>query len=212
MKIVVISPEGDDCGELAAVNGLFVAGLERYHVRKPQWEAPRIAAWLESFPSEQRRRMILHQHHKLAALFGLGGCHWRDDDVEPPFPGVKNCFSSRAVHSLECLNGALGRFDAVLLSPIFPSLSKPGYGPGQSLAPERIRERMAARTEAERRTLVYALGGVTEANAPTCLRMGFDGVALKGAVWGSEDPVRAFLKIQKAICSEQRTAAELQFQ
>lgn len=208
MKIVVISPEGDDPGEPAAVSGLFAAGLERYHVRKPRWEAPRIAAWLESFPPEQRRRMILHQHHELAAPLGLGGCHWRDDGITPRLSAGRTSFSSCAVHCLEGLSEVLGRFGAALLSPVFPSLSKPGYGPGQGLAPERIRERLATRTEAERRTLVYALGGVTEANAPACGRMGFDGVAVMGTVWGSEDPVRAFLRIQQAVFKPPESAPE----
>ena len=36
-------------------------------------------------------------------------------------------FSSKACHDVEGVRDALGVFSAVLISPVFPSISKPGY-------------------------------------------------------------------------------------
>jgi thiamine-phosphate pyrophosphorylase len=70
------------------------------------------------------------------------------------------------------------------LSPIYPSASKPGYGP--ALGP-------AALAGAPLPT--WALGGVDAENAAQCLESGATGVAILGAVLGSPDPAAAVAKI-----------------
>ena len=74
-------------------------------------------------------------------------------------------------------NGA----DYVTISPIFPTPSKPGYGPPLSL------EGLAkAANLAE--IPVIALGGVTAENANSCRRAGANGVAVMGAIMRASDP------------------------
>lgn len=85
-----------------------------------------------------------------------------------------------------CHNGEdlmrLSTEDYVTLSPVFPSPSKPGYGPPLGLAGLA---RLCART----RVKVFALGGVTTADhAAACVATGADGVAVMGAVMRSPDP------------------------
>ena len=58
--------------------------------------------------------------------------------------------------------------DYVTLSPIFPSISKPGYGPALGLAAIR---------EASARVPVLALGGVTHETVAECLDAGAAGGA-----------------------------------
>jgi thiamine-phosphate pyrophosphorylase len=79
--------------------------------------------------------------------------------------------------------------DYATLSPIFPSASKPGYGPALGLA--AIRDGAAAGLP------LYALGGVGAANAAQCLAAGADGIAVMGEVMRATDPagrVRAILE------------------
>jgi thiamine-phosphate pyrophosphorylase len=64
--------------------------------------------------------------------------------------------------------------DYATLSPIFPSASKPGYGPALGLAGLA----RAARYDMP----VLALGGVTPARAAECLRAGAAGIAVMGEV------------------------------
>jgi len=64
--------------------------------------------------------------------------------------------------------------DYATLSPIYPTQSKPGYGPALGVA---------AITQAARSALpVLALGGVTAERSPACMRAGAAGIAVMGEV------------------------------
>jgi thiamine monophosphate synthase len=85
----------------------------------------------------------------------------------------------RSCHSRDELD-QLSTEDYVTLSPIYPTATKPGYGP--ALGP-----RGAARMESVVPWL--ALGGVDSADrAAECLAAGAVGVAVLGAVMRAEDP------------------------
>lgn len=71
--------------------------------------------------------------------------------------------------------------DYVTISPIFPTRSKPGYGPPLYL--EGLK-RIAKRVPVP----VIALGGVTAATALSCRRAGAAGVAVMGTIMRASDP------------------------
>lgn len=212
MKLVVISPEREDPREAAVLGGLLAAGLECYHVRKPHWSARQLEAWLRALPADWRPRLVLHSHHELADQFGLGGRHWRDTGgegrgvpAEPlkqaipphslPYPGI----TSRSCHDLPTLRAALGRYDAVFFGPIFPSISKADYGPSSDFSPKEVSMLLAQRSVEERRTVVFALGGVAARNLLQIAALGFDGAAVLGAVWQAADPLAAFHELQNVL-------------
>ncbi len=205
MKLVVISPEGYEPREHAVLAELFAAGLERYHVRKPGWSQEKLAAWFGAVPVQWRSRLVLHQRHEQAVEFGCGGVHFKDsegrDDAphrprrmrdHPPY-----LFTSRSCHDLASLEAGLGCFDAVFFSPVFPSISKPGYRPAITI--EIVAERLVRRTNAERKTEVIALGGITPGNAARCAEFGFDGVAVFGALWQAPEPLKVFEQLQTRL-------------
>ncbi len=198
MKPVVISPEGDDAREFAVLSSLFAAGLERYHLRKPGWSAVQVEGWLQKVPAGSRSRIVLHQHHELAARFGVGGCHWKDDANAPASPPAVAGFTSRSCHDLPTLGSALGHYDAVFFSPLFPSVSKPGHGPTQDVTAE-LSELLRHRSSAQRRTEVIALGGIDATNAARAFDLGFDNIALLGAIWQSSDPVTTYQEISSSF-------------
>ena len=207
MKLVVITPEGLDPHEPAVLAALFAAGLERCHVRKPFATRDELAAWLRAVPAEFRVRLVLHQHHDLVAELALGGRHWRDESgtgvtsVDFPDHGrdARATLTSRSCHDLVTLRAALGRYDSVFFGPVFPSITKPGYGPRADFSSEKISSLLAGRTASERRTAVIALGGITAENIPHCCALGFDDVAVLGALWQNADPVRAFAQLQLSL-------------
>ena len=82
--------------------------------------------------------------------------------------------------------------DYVTLSPIFPSPSKPGYGPALGLG---------ALSEAAVHGPVVALAGVDETNAASCIAAGASGVAVMGEVMRSPDPETAVRRLLRAIAS-----------
>jgi thiamine-phosphate pyrophosphorylase len=201
MKIIVISPEGTDPREQVVVKRLFDAGLDRYHLRKPSWTETELEAWVLRIDFPLRQRLVLHRQPALAQRLGLGGIHLPDNQSPgDPWPtGGRRIYRSRAVHDLPMLQRSLGGFDALLLSPIFSSISKPGYSPGEALSQEKIATALRQRSPVERATTIYALGGVTADNAVRCRELGFDGVALLGCVWKTDDPFGAFDAVRRQL-------------
>ena len=90
-----------------------------------------------------------------------------------------------STHSLdEAMRAADAGADYVTPSPIFPTASKPGYGPALGLD--------GLRHVADSIPIpVVALGGVDAHNAAACLEAGAMGVAVMGAVMGADDPEAA---------------------
>ena len=208
MIIAVLSPEGDDPREGAVLAALFSAGLERYHVRKLLWSAVQLEAWLRALPAAWYPRLVLHQHHHLVTALGLGGRHWRDmpgnagaSAAVVPVDGQAGggVLTSRSCHDLATLRASLERYDSLFFGPVFPSVSKPGYGPSGNIPPHEIKSLFAGRTDAQRRATVLALGGITAETAAGAIALGFDGVAVLGAVWRSGDPVGAFTAIRESV-------------
>ena len=187
MKLIVISPEAEDSREHATLAELFAAGLTSYHLRKPTWSREQLADWLRVLPSEFHSRIVLHSHHDLAAQFNIGGLH-NAQAVSPSAP-----LRSQAVHSLVELRGLLEVRARLVFSPVFPSFSKPGYGPAFD------RDELCMLLALPRRAEVIALGGIDATRIQACRELGFDGVAVLGAVWQSPDPVRAFAELQTAL-------------
>jgi thiamine-phosphate pyrophosphorylase len=100
-----------------------------------------------------------------------------------------------SAHSVEDLGPAkTAGADYATLSPIFPSASKPGYGPALGLA--------ALREAVPMGLPVYALGGVGAANAGVCLAAGAAGVAVMGEVMRAADPAARVAAVLAALAAE----------
>ena len=140
MRIIVISAPDFLRGEAAALTALLEAGAWRVHVRKPAAGSDSIARLLEHIPAALYSRISLHDHHELAAQFGVGGVHLngRNPSVPDGFGGLV----SRSCHSISELSQYGPVCDYMFLSPIFDSISKSGYVSRFSL--EEIRRRIAA--------------------------------------------------------------------
>jgi thiamine-phosphate pyrophosphorylase len=90
----------------------------------------------------------------------------------------------RSCHDPEEID-RLSTEDYATVSPVFPTASKPGYGPPLGLAGLKT---LAARTTRP----VYALGGIeTAAQIAECRAHGAAGVAVMGAVMRAPDPAAA---------------------
>lgn len=83
--------------------------------------------------------------------------------------------------------------DFALVSPLFPTASKPGAG---GLGPAGFRA--VARASG---VDVVAMGGIDEHNAARAIVAGAAGVAVRGAVFGDADPVSRARAIREALDS-----------
>ncbi|MBN1174676.1 MAG: thiamine phosphate synthase [Micromonosporaceae bacterium] len=117
-----------------------------------------------------------------------GGHHLAADDPWPP-PG--GGLLGRSCHTREevALAAARGAGYATL-SPVFPTRSKPGYGP--PLGPDALRGPLPIPT--------YALGGIDSAErAHKCMLAGAGGVAVMGTIMRAADPAAATAEVLAAV-------------
>lgn len=210
MKLVVISPESADPREIDAVRTMLGRGLMRYHVRKPGWSDERLVAWCQAFSAKERECFVLHGAEALARSLGLGGAHWRDDDRAPKtferigdvdhgIRGSGHFLRTRSCHDLAQVHVALGVYDSVFLSPVFPSVSKLGHGQTRSWTDAEVQNLLASRELTANRTEVIALGGIQKSTTVHCRELGFDGAAALGSIWQAADPVAAFVELRDAV-------------
>ena len=118
-----------------------------------------------------------------AGSAGAGAVHLAAAD---PFPHPRPALVGRSCHSREeVLRAGEEGCDYVMVSPVFPTASKPGYGPALGLSG------LAALAAAA--PPVYALGGVGPADVPGCLAAGARGIAVMGPVMRDPRIVPAYL-------------------
>lgn len=182
MHRIAVTPPYFYPGEAGLIaDALEGGGFWRVHIRKPQADAEQLRALLAAVPVELRQRITLHDGLELARELGYGGVHLTPRNPEAPrgWSGLV----SRPVHALDDLDRL--PCDYQLLSPVFPSISKPGHNPAFTLE-----EASAAVAGAE--IPVVALGGVTCGNLPQLASAGFFGAAMLTEAWNRPVPADAF--------------------
>lgn len=185
-KLIVITRPHFFPGEGEIIDRLFREGLELLHLRKPGSEASLLYSLLDEIPRTYYPRIILHDHFEIVQHpdYHLGGLHLnrRNTCIPEGYEGR----ISRSCHSIQEVKECLGSkvhplYEYVFLSPLFPSISKEGYGEGFS--PEALRE---AGQKGEIGEKVIALGGISPQTIPLLRDIPFGGVAVLGSLWGKQ--------------------------
>jgi thiamine-phosphate pyrophosphorylase len=104
----------------------------------------------------------------------------------------KGALIGLSVHSADEAARADPTADYVTLSPIFGSISKPGYGP--ALGVQGLVD-----AAAHARVPIVALGGVSADNLGPCLAAGAAAVAVMGAVMAAADPEAATAALARTL-------------
>lgn len=195
------------------IAALLTAGVKRVLLRKPGWSTEQYTALLDKLPPEYYSRLLIRDHAALAARYGLAGVHWSGEEMrrsvaadskytsngetapvtgkkEPPtrYLSPENFKeNSTGIHSTEDITSTDKRFQTLLLSPVFNSISKPGYhGRIEGILPDKNNRP------------VLALGGVDHTNIHLLRHWQFDGAALLGAIWKTPaQAVENYYRIQQ---------------
>jgi thiamine-phosphate pyrophosphorylase len=117
-------------------------------------------------------RILINDRLDVALAADLDGVHLRGGSPEPASlksSAPKGFLFGVSCHSLADVERAESA-DFVVLSPVFESFSKAGYGPVIGL--EGL-----TKARAISRVPIYALGGITAANAQACVDAGATGIA-----------------------------------
>ncbi|WPU92094.1 thiamine phosphate synthase [Mucilaginibacter sabulilitoris] len=180
MQLIVISNPEAIPNEAGIINQLFEAGLTRLHVRKPGYGGKQVAALLTQIDEPYRHYIALHQHHALAQDFGIERLHYTEQERINTDAGKlaaqnkQGYILSTSIHNMAALP-SLKWFDNAFLSPVFNSISKPGYM--TNLAESFYLDNQGKNLN------VIALGGIDISNINKIKAMNFDGVAVLGTIW-----------------------------
>lgn len=176
--IIITSPEPLQ-DEAIICNSLFAHGLELLHLRKPGAGKDVYEKFILETEVRYRNRIVLHEHYELAERYHLHGIHLKS--------GMGGCYSqyttlpaiSISCHSVEEVESLPFQPAYCFLSPVFDSISKPGYRSQFQQLPDLSGIGCQ----------VIALGGITPEKVALCRRAGFSGIAVLGYIW--EKPVEA---------------------
>lgn len=154
--LVVITSPVDIPGELEVLEGLLEAGLQRLHLRKPGGSVENLLARLAS---RWGSKVVVHGSREAA---------------------------SRSVHSWEELMALPPGLDYAFISPLFDSISKPGYPANGDLltmppGPYPCRP--------------VGLGGVSADTVGVMREHGWRGAAVLGWIW--EEPRKAVQRYEQ---------------
>lgn len=171
MLIAVTRPELV-AGEWRQIERYLDNGFARVHIRKPEWSEAATEELLQRISCRLYSRLTLHDHHRLALKYGCGvQCNARN-----PKPAKDSSLISRSCHSLKEA-AACKEYDYVTISPIFDSISKPGYKANTSLIDDVRRADLTSYPP------LVAMGGVTFENIEILKNYGFAGAAMLGTLW-----------------------------
>ena len=203
MKLIVFSSHNGLHSEPKQVVRMFEHGLETLHLRKPKLSSKDLVEYLELIPSEYHDRIVIHSHHKLVKKFSLKGVHFSKVHREKSYNTklkylsfrlrFGNILITRSCHKIYKLQENINRYAYVFLSPMFETISKKAHS---GLFSERHIKKALATTKNK----VYALGGIDESKFKDLNELGFEGVALLGAIWNTDkEPFNAYLSAIESI-------------
>ena len=173
MRIAVTGTEPrHDEGEWIAT--ILREGWDAVHLRHPAASLSEMRRLIESVPQQFHSRLRLHGHFELINEFNVGGLHLNRRCPAPPANYRGGL--SRSCHTVEEVAEADSHLEYVTLSPVFDSISKPGYTAAFSDYELESIETFSS-------PIVIALGGVTPERIDFIRRSGFGGYAVLGYLW-----------------------------
>jgi len=194
--ILVITPETMVQNEPEVINQMFREGLDLLHIRKPKISREEMKNFLYRIDKEFYPKLVLHGYGDLGKDHHISRFHIREADRNAGIykSYVEKNILSTSVHDMKTYDELGKEWEYSFFSPVFPSISKKGYGKDSTLI-----EELKYRNNQE--VKLIALGGINENNICEVFENGADGAALLGAVWNSDQPLNTFKKCRKNALS-----------
>jgi len=193
--IIVITPEKVVQNETELINELFQEGLDLLHIRKPFINSKEMKDFIQKIDLKFHHQLVLHSHYDLAKNFTISRLHFREIDRQNElYKSFLDKTISTSVHDIETFNELNEDWEYSFISPVFPSISKKGYGENSTILND-IKRRTHSNVK------LIALGGINEKNINEVFESEVSGVALLGAIWESNKPLNVFKKCRKNVLS-----------
>lgn len=189
--IIVITPEELVENETEIINKLFQEGLDLLHLRKPFINEDEMTDFIQKIDSKFHSQLVLHSHYDLAEIFNISRVHFREIDRENNlYKSFTDKIISTSVHDIEAFNELNEEWEYAFISPVFPSISKKGYGENSTVLND-------LKNRKNQNVKLIALGGINEKNINEIFENRIDGVALLGVIWERNEPLHVFRKCKE---------------
>jgi thiamine-phosphate pyrophosphorylase len=203
MKLAVLTSDRNVNGELNIIHSLFQQGMELLHVRKPQFSSSDYLSFIGQIQPAYHNRIVIHGGYHLFGRFDLSGIHLssyqRGDALAiEATRHIPRSRVSTSFHSWQEILDATDEYRYVFISPVFNSISKPGYEAAidrTGIADLRLRVVRQGRDCPG----IFGLGGVGPQQIPLLQESGFDGAAVLGSIWHAPDPLAAFTALKNQL-------------
>lgn len=196
-RLHVVTPPGVDGKDLATTLALLEAGAPLVQVRTKgvdDWVRLEAATVALNVARTAGATCLVNDRVDIALAAGAHGVHVGADDL--PVGVARRLLGPDAVVGATCRNAADARraeaegASYVGVGPVFATSTKIGL-------PDPIGPRGVEPVAAAVHIPVIAIGGVTADNARAVLEAGAWGVAVVGAVYGSDDPVASLRQLME---------------
>jgi len=181
MELILISSPVAIPDELNRLNDYFSQGLKLFHLRKPYYSLEKIAEYLDNINPQFYPKIALHSHHSLGEKYDINRLHYTEDlrsitsKMTIADQVAEGKIISTSIHSIEMLRKLTDLFAYSFLGPVFPSISKQGYG--DSFDPEKW---LKIKSNAPK---AIGIGGIKSTNIQALKKLGFSGAAVLGTIW-----------------------------
>ena len=187
MQTIVLTPEHTVPGETERVNILLAGGLQRLHIRKPDYSITDYRNYIAAVDPAFHHLLVIHNYYELYHELGLAGVHLNsaartNETTWARLSTIPSSAISTSFHSWQEIIDGTFPYAYVFISPVFNSISKPGYNAAIELHGALATKAQMA-TENRYCPKIIGLGGVGKNELAILEQYGFDGGAMLGSVW-----------------------------
>jgi thiamine-phosphate pyrophosphorylase len=186
MQTIIYTPANNIENEIEIISQLLDNGADYLYIYKPELDDFSLVDFVETIP-ERYWKQCISTSLIITKEFDLGGYHFTRDIVQKNelynekilnWLSETNKISSVTAHSIDELKKYAVNFKHVIVSPIFPSISKENHSYDWDLEELKLTTHDSRLT-----TKLFAVGGVDETKISTVKNLNFDGIGLLGALW-----------------------------
>ncbi|HMV15209.1 MAG TPA: thiamine phosphate synthase [Chitinophagales bacterium] len=204
MQVIIYTSPTAIENEIEIISQLFDCGLDYLYIRKPDLDDFSLVDFVEQIPEKYWKRCI-STSMIITKEFNLGGYHFTRDIVQKnekyndkilDWLHSNHKISSVSAHKLEEIEKYKIKFNHVIVSPLFNSISKENHRYDWNFAElKNVLQNLKSENINHK---IFAVGGIDLDKIEIVKNLNFDGVGLLGAIWSNTDnAIEKFSTIKK---------------
>lgn len=191
MQIILYTAPVDIENEIEIIQNTLDAGVDYLYIRKPELDDFSLVDFVEKIPEKYWNKCI-SSSLIITKEFNLGGYHFTRDIIEKnekyndkvlEWLHTNNKICSVSAHNENEILTYSNKFNHVIVSPIFKSISKQNYSYEWNF--DELKQNIATIKMRKNNIQLFAVGGIDINNITLVKQLGFNGVGLLGAIWNA---------------------------